>query len=178
MLNNAVASQFVAHARHSLVRHHLPRVARCLETLSDRQVWWRPHRTSNSIGNLVLHLEGNVRQWILSGLGGQPDRRQRDLEFVERGPIPRLALLDHLRRTVIAAGRVISKMSPRDLRRPRLIQGFRVTGLKAVAHVTEHFAYHTGQIIYSTKLQKRADLKFTRLPADRGRKRERKLPAI
>ncbi|MGH9651714.1 MAG: hypothetical protein ACRD3I_14770, partial [Terriglobales bacterium] len=59
---------------------YLPRIARCLSLLSEGEIWWRPHRTSNSVGNLLLHLEGNVRQWIISGLGGAPDRRERDTE--------------------------------------------------------------------------------------------------
>ena len=85
--------QFLAQARHSLEKHHLPRVTRCLQMLPDDDIWWRPHPTSNSVGNLVLHLSGNVRQWIISGLGGEPDVRERDKEFEEDGPFPRRALL-------------------------------------------------------------------------------------
>jgi uncharacterized damage-inducible protein DinB len=140
---------------------------RCLNALSNKQIWWRAHPTSNSIGNLVLHLAGNVRQWIISGLGGQPDLRERDKEFSELGPISRRELIERLKGMVAEACRVIANISSHDLGRKYRIQGFRVTGFSAIAHVTEHFAYHTGQIIYATKLQLGADLGFTCLPGDK-----------
>lgn len=166
-------------ARHSLQAHHLPRIVQCLGTLRENQIWWRANPASNSIGNLVLHLQGNVRQWILSGLGQAPDRRERDKEFAERGPVRPSALLATLGETVDEACRVISRQSWRDLALPRVIQGFRVTGLQALTHVTEHFAYHTGQIIYATKIQLARDLHFTRLPPEKPRQGRRKnLPAL
>lgn len=164
-----LARQFLAQARHSLGKQHLPRIVRCLKALSEDQVWWRPHATSNSVGNLVLHLAGNVRQWIVSGLGGEQDRRERDKEFSELGPLPRRTLIRRLESTVSAADRVLAKLSSTDLAREYSIQGFQVTGLSAVAHVTEHFAHHTGQIIYATKLQLGVDLGFTHLPGERAK---------
>ncbi|HEV2348502.1 MAG TPA: DUF1572 family protein [Terriglobia bacterium] len=161
------AQPFLEQARHSLRRQHLPRILGCLETLTQAQIWWRPHRTSNSIGNLVLHLAGNVRQWIISGLGNRPDQRDRDREFEEPGPVPRHALIQHLETTVEEACRVLTGISSRDFEREFHLQGFRVTGLNAITHVTEHFAYHTGQIIYATKLLIGADLGFTRLPGEK-----------
>jgi uncharacterized damage-inducible protein DinB len=160
-------SLFPEQARHSLERQHLPRIIRCLKALTQDQIWWRPHRSSNSVGNLVLHLAGNVRQWIISGLGNQPDLRDRDREFEELGPIPRRALIQHIETTVTEAGRVLVATSPRKLRQEFHIQSFRVTGLSAITHVTEHFAYHTGQIIYATKLLKGMDLGFTQLPGEK-----------
>jgi uncharacterized damage-inducible protein DinB len=134
---------------------------------------------SNSVGNLVLHLTGNVRQWIISGLGSAPDSRQRDWEFAERGPVPRHALLNRLQDAVAEACEVIGKLSSADLLQSYSIQGFRVTGLEAVGNVSEHFAYHTGQIIFVTKLKKRKDLGFTRLPGEKKKKNTVKnLPAI
>jgi hypothetical protein len=106
------------------------------------------------------------------GLGGTRDKRERDREFAERGPIPRQALITQLRRTVRDACRVVSKLSDDSLSQKYEIQGYKVTGLDAVYHVTEHFGYHTGQIIYITKLRRAQDLKFTRLPVikkQRGR---------
>lgn len=171
-----LTQQFLWDARRTLEKRYLPRVTRCLGKLSDDEIWWKPHRTSNSIGNLVLHLSGNVRQWIISGLGGAPDVRERDKEFAELGPLPRRALISRLRRTVTEACRVLAKLNARDLRRPYTIQKFHVTGLEAVFHVTEHFAYHTGQIILITKSKRGEDLGFTRLP---GEKRKRaNLPSI
>jgi uncharacterized damage-inducible protein DinB len=174
-----LASSILAQARHSLRDHHLPRITRCLALLPEREIWWRPHSTSNSIGNLVLHLGGNVRQWIVAGLGGVPDRRQRDQEFAERGPIPRRLLLARLRSAVREACRVLEQLSPDELERARVIQGYRVTGLEAVMHVTEHFSHHSGQILLITKMRLRRDLAFTRLPGEKPKKPVgKKLPAI
>lgn len=166
----------LAEARHSIQAHDLPRVTGCLKALSEKQIWWRPNAASNSVGNLVLHLEGNVRQWIIAGLGGAPDRRQRDLEFAARGPVARRVLVRRLRRTVNEACRVLSRLSSRELAAQHSIQRFRVTGFQAVSHVTEHFAMHTGQIIYITKLQRGRSLGFTRLPGTQSRPRLRKAP--
>ena len=85
---------------------YLPRISQCLEQLSDEEVWWRPNDASNSIGNLVLHICGNMRQWIISGLGGAADLRERDKEFAERGPIARNELRDKFRQTVSEAREV------------------------------------------------------------------------
>jgi uncharacterized damage-inducible protein DinB len=179
MTNLVLAKQMLAQTRHSLERHHFPRIERCLAMLTDQEIWWRPHATSNSIGNLVLHLAGNVRQWIIAGLGGAPDRRERDQEFRARGPIPRRPLQAQLRKTVKEACGVIGRLTVQDLQQVHLIQGFRVTGLEALQHVTEHFAYHTGQIILITKMKRRKDLGFTRLPGEkRAGQRGRNLPAL
>lgn len=175
--NSALKAEFIAQARHSLLRYHLPRIERCAGALSEAEVWSRPNPASNSIGNLLLHLEGNVRQWIISGLTGAPDRRRRDAEFSEQGPLPPAATVAHLRKTVQAAARVLARLSARDLSRRYHIQGFRVTGLEAVFHVTEHFAFHTGQIIYATKSLCGEDLAFTRLPGEK-RTAKNRLPAF
>ncbi len=170
---------FQDEARHALGRIYLPRIAGCLNRLSDRQVWQRSHPTSNSVGNLVLHLAGNVRQWIISGLGGAPDRRDRDLEFAERGPISRARLKARLERAAREARQVLRGLRAADLARRYSIQKYDVTGLVAVSHVIEHFAYHTGQIIFATKALLGEDLGFTRLPGERAkRRRGRKLPAV
>lgn len=152
-------------ARRVLVEVYPPRIVHCLKLLSEEEIWWRPNRASNSVGNLVLHLQGNVRQWIISGLGKQPDQRDRDREFAETGPIPRRALLAGFRKTVNEAGEVLVTLSPSDLVRMFSIQGYSVTGLEAIGHVAEHFAFHAGQIIFVTKLKCGKDLRFTRLPA-------------
>ncbi len=173
------AQQILTQARHSLDNHHLPRIAACLKLLSQKEIWWRANPSSNSVGNLVLHLEGNVRQWIVSGLGEAPDRRKRDLEFSERGPINRRELLKRLQKTIGEAVRVLEGFPARELERRRTIQGFRVTALQAVQHVVEHFAYHSGQIIFATKLMRGTDLGFTRLPGEKPRTvRKRNLPAL
>jgi uncharacterized damage-inducible protein DinB len=165
------ASLFLASSQHSIAKQNLPHIVECLQQLSEEEIWWRPNAASNSAGNLVLHLCGNVRQWIISGLGGVEDRRERDLEFSEQGPIPRQALTTQLRRTVRDACRVLAKLSDDSLLRKYRIQGFHVTGLDAAFHVAEHFGYHTGQILYITKLKRAQDLRFTRLPTIKKRGR-------
>lgn len=152
-------------ARHVLVGKYPPRIVRCLKLLSEEEIWWRPNRASNSVGNMVLHLQGNVRQWIIAGLGRQEDIRDRDREFAETGPISRRKLLAGLRKTVAEADQVLATMKQPGLLRIYSIQGYEVTRLQAVWNVAEHFAFHAGQIIYVTKLKCGKDLKFTRLPA-------------
>ena len=168
--------QFLTEARHSIEKHYLPQITRCLKLLSEEDLWWKSHSTSNSVGNLVLHLSGNVRQWIISGLGGAPDVRERDKEFAELEPIRRRVLVAGLEKTVAEAGRVLGRLTARDLARERVIQGFRVTGFKAVFHVAEHLAYHAGQIILVTKLRRGEDMGFTRLPGEK--RKPRRPPSI
>ena len=158
---------FLASWQDLLAKQNLPHIVECLQQLSEEEIWWRPNSASNSAGNLVLHLCGNVRQWIIAGLGGAEDRRDRDREFGERGPIPRQALVTQLRRTIRDACRVIARLSDDSLSRKYEIQGYRVTGMDAAFRVAEHFGHHTGQIIYITKLKRAQDLRFTRLPVIR-----------
>jgi uncharacterized damage-inducible protein DinB len=159
-----------------LRERYLPRIIGCLEQLSDQEIWWRPNDASNSIGNLVLHVCGNMRQWIICGLGGAADLRERDKEFSERGPIARGALREKLQRTVTEACGVLAGLKLGALTRRYRIQGYDVTGYEAVAHVMEHVAYHTGQIIYATKLKRAKDLGFTQLPSESSKASERKGP--
>ncbi len=166
---------FLAESQHSLAAYHLPRLIRCLKMLPEKEIWWRPNAASNSAGNLVLHLSGNVRQWIVSGLGNAQDNRDRDREFAERGPIPRRALVALIRETVQEACSVLGRLSEDSLSRTHNIQGFRVSGMYAVSHVVEHFAYHTGQIIFVTKMKLGKDLRFTHLP---GEKRKRAIARV
>ena len=151
-------------AAHGTINRNLPRIVQSLRLLDQKEIWWRPNAASNSAGNLVLHLCGNIRQWIISGLGGAPDFRVRDREFSERGPVSRRVLIHRLENTVREALRIQRRLTPEALAREYTIQGFHVTGLDAVFHVAEHFSYHTGQIIYITKLKRARNLRFTRLP--------------
>jgi uncharacterized damage-inducible protein DinB len=167
--DSGLAGVFLAEARASLNERYLPRIVACLRMLPEKEIWWRPNSASNSVGNLVLHLSGNVRQWIVSGLGGAPDRRNRNLEFAELGPIPRRMLIELLEETVGNACKALGHLQPADLARQYRIQGFRVSGMVALSHVVEHFGYHTGQIIFLTKMQRSEDLGFTHLPGEKRR---------
>jgi len=173
-----LARPFLVQARRLLLQIHEPRIAACLRALSSEQIWWRANPACNSVGNLVLHLEGNVKQWIVSGLGGAPDLRRRDQEFSEFGPIPRPKLLARLRKAVAEADRMMGKLDGEALARTYSIQGFRVTGLQAAFHVAEHFSHHAGQIILLTKMLGGKDLKFTRLPGERKKGSSKSISAL
>ncbi len=154
-----VAQAFIDQSRRLLTDSYLPRIEKCIKGLSEEQLWWRANPESNSIGNLILHLAGNARQWIISGLGGSPDRRDRQREFDERGSIPGAELLSAITMTVAEADRVLASVSPAILLEHRNIQGYDVTALQAIYAVVEHFSMHTGQIIVLTKMWK-GDLAF------------------
>lgn len=130
----------------------LPRIIQCLDQLDDDLIWWRPNENSNGIGNIVLHLCGNVRQWIYAGLGRGHDLRNRQLEFDERRRIPGIELKEMLASTMALIHPVISNVPTEELLNIRSVQTFEETGLTILIHVTEHFSYHTGQIAYITKM--------------------------
>ena len=155
-----VTRAFIAKARSLLMADYLPKIERCMEKLKDEEVWWRRGEESNSIGNLVLHLSGNARQWIVSGIGGAPDIRARQSEFDERSLIPRDRLLSHLRQTLLEVDRVLADLPPAAILERRIFQGTEETVLDAVFHVVEHFSMHTGQIILLTKMLTQSDLRF------------------
>jgi len=136
------------------------RIRDCLAKLSTDEIWARGHENENAIGNLVLHLNGNVRQWIISGVGGAPDSRARDAEFAARGGVEIAELRDRLDVTVREAIAVIGKVTPQRMTERVTIQKYDVTVLEAIFHVVEHFAQHTGQIIFVTKMLTGEDLGF------------------
>jgi uncharacterized damage-inducible protein DinB len=169
-VKSKITKAFLMESQRSIAVYHMPRLIKCLKLLSEKDIWWRPNPASNSVGNIVLHLSGNVRQWIISGLGGEQDTRDRDREFAERGPVSRRALIALIRGTVAEASSVLDRLSEDSLLRIHDIQGYRVSGIYAVTHVVDHFAYHTGQIIFVTKWKLGKDLRFTRLPGDKSKK--------
>jgi uncharacterized damage-inducible protein DinB len=151
---------FIAHASNFLVSDYLPKIERCLEKLTDEQIWWRANKESNSIGNLILHLCGNARQWIICGVGAQPDNRDRDSEFAQREIVPREKLVTLLHTTLREVQTTLHDLDPSVLLEHRKIQGNDVEILEAIFHVTEHFSMHAGQIIMLTKMMTSADLRF------------------
>jgi uncharacterized damage-inducible protein DinB len=155
-----VSRAFIQRARELLKEEYLPKIERCLEKLTDEQIWWRSNPETNSIGNLLLHISGNARQWIVCGLGGEPDKRVRSAEFNERRIIARDELLFQLRATVVDVDKVLRGFEPARLLEEYRMQGTEVTALAAIFHVTEHFSMHTGQIILLTKVLANKDLVF------------------
>jgi len=130
---------------------YLPRLRKAVETLPERDLWWRPHGGSTSVGNLLLHLEGNIRQWILGGLGSGPGRRRRAEEFARREGGTRAELLDALARTIEGAAAVIARQEALDRR--LMIQGLETSVRSAIYHVVEHLSWHTGQIVWIAKMR-------------------------
>jgi uncharacterized damage-inducible protein DinB len=154
---------FLTQSREYLTGHYLPKVRAAIEPLTETDLWWRPNDSSNSIGNLMLHLAGNIRQWLVSGVGGAADVRQRAGEFARRDGILKDELLAILSAAVQDADAVLARTSRAALAEPRSIQGREVTVLEAIYHVVEHFGMHTGQIVYISKLRGGKDLGFYRM---------------
>ena len=136
------------------------RIGVCLAKVSEEQVWARGSENANSIGNLVLHLSGNVRQWIGHGVGGQPDVRQRDSEFNAQGGVSIADLFGRLQAIVTDATVIINGLTPKDLESVTHIQNYDISKCEAIYHVVEHFAEHTGQIIFATKFLTGEELGF------------------
>ena len=155
-----VGQGFIAQARSLLGEDYLPKIERCISLLTDDQIWWRANETSNSIGNLLLHLSGNVRQWIVVGLGGAEDQRDRAAEFAQRQVLPREELVDRLRQTLTEADHTLAAFDTERLLDRFTIQELNVSALEAIFHVVEHFSMHTGQIILLAKMFSEVDLEF------------------
>lgn len=136
----------------------LAQVRRCARLLSDEQAWRRENEFCNSVANLLLHLTGNVRQWVLQGVGGENFTRDRPAEFAARGPAPVEPILAELERVVRGAAATIAALAPEQLARRCSIQGYDVSAMQAVLHVVEHFSFHTGQIVHITKTIRPCDL--------------------
>jgi len=158
-----VGRAFLSEAARLIELDLFPRLRSGVERLTEEEIWWRPNPSSNSVGNLMLHLEGNVRQWIISGVGGQPDLRCRSEEFSEQGPVSREKLVRLLEKTVSEAVTRIRELEERELTVVRHIQAYDVSALQAIFHVVEHFSHHTGQILYIVKMLKGIDLGFYKL---------------
>lgn len=156
----SIAGSFLSRSRYYLVREYPIKIRAAVEAMPAERIWWRPNESTNSVGNLLLHLAGNVRQWILAGVGGQPDVRKRNMEFAARGGLPAAGLLDGLDATVREADQVLTGLLPSELLERRSIQGRDTTVIEAVYHVVEHFAGHTGQIIWIAKMSAPGAVKF------------------
>ena len=130
---------------------YLRKIRECVALLSEAQVWWRPNESVNSVGNLLLHLRGNLSQWVLAALGGQAFERHRAEEFRARGGASKADLLAGLEETVRGVRAVIAGLDAPELERAHHVQGCDTDGLGVVFHVVEHMSYHTGQIVATTK---------------------------
>ena len=155
-----VALEFLGRTRYYLAFEYPTKIRRCLDVLPADVLWRRSDAGSNSVGNLLLHLSGNVRQWIVSSVGRAPDARYRSGEFAATEGADAHALFATLRATLDEADGVIASLTPAHLEERRTIQGRDVSVLDALYHVVEHFSLHTGQIILLTKLHAPGGIRF------------------
>jgi hypothetical protein len=136
------------------------RIEDCIGRLNHDQIWTRNADNVNSAGNLVLHLCGNVRQWIGFGIGDLADQRDRDGEFAARGGLDPKELIERSRKTVSEAIDILGNFDTARLMDKVTIQNLEVTKMEAIYQVVEHFAQHTGQIIFVTKMLTGDDLGY------------------
>lgn len=152
--------RFLEKSRYYVATEYPSKIRLAVKGLSYDDVWRRPNENSNSIGNLLVHLAGNIRQWIVAGIGGEHSNRDRASEFAMRNGPMLTELLDLLDASVRDADSVLASLSERDLAGERTIQGRDTNVLEAIYHVVEHFSMHTGQIILMAKTYAPGSVQF------------------
>jgi uncharacterized damage-inducible protein DinB len=157
---NTIAQEFIEQSISVVEKKNTPKIIKCLDQLTEEQIWLRPNKASNSIGNILLHLCGNIRQYVISALGDQPDIRERDKEFSAQGGYTKEELLAKLTATLTQAINVIRNADEVRLMKIHSVQGFNYSGIGIIIHITEHYSHHTGQIIFWTKQLTGNDLGF------------------
>jgi uncharacterized damage-inducible protein DinB len=156
-LTDQIRDVLVKDVRRRLLDESMPRIRKCLDELTNEEIWHRPNNNTVSVGNLLLHLNGNVRQWILTGIGGQIDKRERDAEFLAEQSNSGDELYTILESTMSEIIPILDNITSEDLILEKNIQGFTETVTAILIHVTEHFSYHVGQITYFVKTKKNID---------------------
>jgi len=156
----ATSTLLIEETRFRLIEELIPRLHKCLDKLTEQEIWYRPNSNTVSIGNLVLHLCGNVRQWLLSGLGGAVDNRKRQQEFDEKGPIATEQLHQMLDQLAAEIEATLQGLSESDLVSEHQVQGYNVSGVSILVHVVEHFSYHVGQVTILVKSRKDVDMGY------------------
>lgn len=158
-----VSQAALSAARESLA-NGMKKIEHCLAQLTDEQVWWRPREEMNSIANLMLHLAGNMRQWIVSGVGGAPDVRNRPEEFSDRSGEPKSVLLAKLVDVIHECDLTLARLDAEQLLSRRRIQGYDVTAMQAMFKVIPHFQGHVQEIIHITREQLGQAYRFDFVP--------------
>ncbi|MDQ3674515.1 MAG: DUF1572 domain-containing protein [Gemmatimonadota bacterium] len=155
-----IAAEFIARSRYWLVKEYPIKLGHCIYALPDAVIWSRANPGSNSIGNLIIHLAGNVTEWIIGGVGGRTFERDRGKEFSQQTGGKGADLLANLEAVLRDADAVLAGVTEADLEKPIVIQGRETTVLSAIYHVVEHFAMHTGQILLLTKIHNPGAIRF------------------
>ncbi len=150
--DNSVGAAYLAESRQTLHSAHR-KIVHCLNQLSDDDVQWRPFEEANSIQNIILHLCGNIRQWIMHGAGGAEDVRDRPREFSDHQPLDKQELSVRLSQTLQEADDVLARFDPARLTEPRTVQGFDSNLLSVIYETVSHFVGHTHQIVYISRLR-------------------------
>jgi uncharacterized damage-inducible protein DinB len=161
--DSSIGAAYLSECRATL-ESALKKIEHCLDQLSDADLHWRQHASHNSIQNVLLHLCGNLRQWILHGVGGEPDIRDRPGEFADRAEHAKPELTAQLRETVAKCDRVLAALPPEALLERRRIQGFDTTVLAAILDTVSHFVGHQHQIVYITRLRRGDAYRFQWTP--------------
>ncbi|MEL6123511.1 MAG: DinB family protein [Bacteroidota bacterium] len=156
MISKSLIDQF----NHRIYGESIPRIEKVVSILTHDQIWYSPNTASNSIGHLILHLCGNVTQWIGTGIGQRVDDRERDLEFTTADTISAEGLVDRLQLLRVVTDEALKELTDELLLEPREVQGFNENPLSILVHVIEHFSYHTGQIAMIAKYRTDSDLGF------------------
>lgn len=154
-----LAQEFISQSIYRIVIN-LPRIEKCLDELYDEEIWQRPNNSSNSVGNLILHLCGNTTQYILSALGGKADERERDAEFAAKDGLKKDELRAKISSVINEAILVLEELDKEKLTQIFSVQGYELSGVAIITHVTEHISYHTGQITFWTKCLKDKDMGY------------------
>lgn len=162
-----VGAVFLDRARRHLRDDYLPRLVVACESLGDEGIWRRANEQSNSAANLCLHLAGNARQWIVAGVGGEPDTRERQQEFDARDGLTAAEVITRTRAAFADIDATLARVTPGQLAEPRHIQGHDTTVFAAIFHVCEHVAMHVGQVILLAKAWGTSPIAFYRV-TDRG----------
>jgi hypothetical protein len=160
---DSVAAAFIAPIRETLLEG-MHKIEHCVGQLNDQRLWWRPRPEMNSIANLMLHLSGNLRQWIVSGVGGAADIRNRPLEFSDRSNRTREELIAILKKTVMESDAALARVTPAHLLSHRRIQGFDKTAAAAIVQAIPHFRGHVQEIIHMTREQIGEKYRFDFVP--------------
>jgi uncharacterized damage-inducible protein DinB len=160
----SLASALVAEVQ-SQFHLAMHKIEHCTEQLDDDQAWWRPREDLNSVANLLLHLSGNLRQWLIAGVGQQPDVRNRPAEFADRSHRPKQQVLDVLRQTMREVHALLPRLRPEDLLQPRRIQGQDQTVLGALLQTVTHLHGHAQEIIHLTRVQLGESYRFDYVPS-------------
>ncbi|MGD0540615.1 MAG: DUF1572 family protein [Tepidisphaeraceae bacterium] len=162
-MESNVATEFVSANCHAL-SEGMRKIRHCVDQLTDDQIWWRPKPDMNSIANLMLHLSGNLRQWIIAGVGGETDIRNRPMEFADRSNRPKSEILALLAKVVSEADKTLARLTPEQLLSRRRIQGHDTTVLSAITDTISHFRGHVQEIIHMTRVQLGEKYRFDYVP--------------